>query len=294
MNKIDLVLLNQDVVYHLPSVFASIVGRVPCVVRKAGIGTGYQAKRMWHFLSYFPAEFIASSNAEYLHHLNMGLPFKKMVTVFEGVDLEEFVMEQSDPELRDALRIPDNAFVVGSISRIAEGKGHEDFIAAAAQVIKQVPGTMFLIVGDGDQNINIKLHNLVDELGIDGNVFFSGWRTDTEKLLRIMHVFVHCPNKWREGMGIATLEALACGKPVIITDNWGLAETTVDGYNGFVVSVGDYAKIAEKIILLLKNPQLREQMGRNSRIRAEKIFDIRKNVNIIENILAETYSDWKN
>ena len=98
---------------------------------------------------------------------------------------------------------------------------------------------------------------------------------------------MHCPNLWREGMGIATLEALASGKPVVITDNWGLSDTTQDGYNGFAVPIGDRKKLAEKILILIKDKELRTRMGLNSRARALELFDLRKNIKLIEKVMCE-------
>jgi glycosyltransferase involved in cell wall biosynthesis len=132
-----------------------------------------------------------------------------------------------------------------------------------------------------------KLQEQAKSLGIQDSVIFTGWRTDTVETLNAIDIFVHCPNLWREGMGIATLEALASGKPVVITDNWGLSDTTMDGYNGFVVPIGDKEKIAEKILVLLKDRELRTIMGMNSRARALELFDLHKNIKEIENIMHE-------
>jgi glycosyltransferase involved in cell wall biosynthesis len=231
---------------------------------------------------------VASSNAEYQNHINLGLPFKKMVTVWEGVDVTEFTPSLDGDEVREEFRIPSGTHIVGSISRIDEGKGHECLLRAAHLVVKEQPETVFLIVGDGDESIKAEMIQLAQTLGIKDSVIFAGWRTDVAKILNALDVFVHCPDTWLEGMGIATLEAIACGKPVVITENWGLVDTTADGHNGFIVPIGDHCRLADKIILLLEDGELRRQMGENARARAVQEFDIRKNVRSIEKIMLDT------
>jgi glycosyltransferase involved in cell wall biosynthesis len=287
--KIDLVLSNQEVMHQIPTIFAAAIIRIPCVVRKGGVGL-YDGYKMMKALSFLPDAFIPISHAEYNFHIESGFPYKKMAVIFAGVDVDEFKPGQKVTKIHDEFGIAPGTPIIGLISRIDKGKGHEDVIAAAAMVLKEFPYAMFLIVGAENDSL---LKNLIDQsnsLGLQDKVIFAGWRTDTADIMREIDIFVHCPNIWREGMGIATLEALASGKPVVITDNWGLSETTKDGLNGFVVPIGDREKIAESILTLLKDKDLREKMGANSRARAHELFDIRKNVKLIENIMSEILS----
>jgi len=288
--KIDLVLLNQDVIYHMPAILAAAIARVPCVVRKGGVGVHNPGKRMWKMLSSFPKVFIASSHAEYNFHTESGFPYKKMVVIFEGVDVEAFKPGQKTQALHDEFGIAPGIQLIGLISRIDEGKGHEDVIGAASIVLREFPDAVFLIVGDEDKSIMSNLLNQVKSSGLEGKVIFTGWRKDTSEILKEIDIFVHCPNTWREGMGIATLEALASAKPVVITDNWGLSDTTQHGFNGFVVPIGHRGKIADGILSLLRDRQLRMKMGANSRLRACELFDITKNIKSIEHIMLETLS----
>jgi glycosyltransferase involved in cell wall biosynthesis len=286
--KIDLILLNQDVVFHIPAIIASIVTRIPCVVRKGGVGVHPNKKIIWKILSYFPEFFVASSHAEYNFHIESGFPYKQMAIVYEGVDVSEFQPRPKIKNIHDEYSIPYDTKLIGLISRFDEGKGHEDVIAAAPEILKEFSQVIFLIVGDGEAFIKNKLIEQVKSLRLQDKIIFTGWRTDALDILNAIDIFVHCPNQFREGMGIATLEALASGKPVIITDNWGLSDTTEDGFNGFVVAIGDRKMICEKILRLLKDNELHDRMGVNSRMRALEFFDIRKNIKMIENIMLRT------
>ncbi len=283
---INIVLLNQEVIYHFPVVMAAKISGLPCIVRKGGVGTD-EGRKMRGFLSKFPDAFICSSNAEYRNHLDSKFAFKKLVTLYEGVDIDNFCPGLGDEQLRSKLGIHPNHLVIILLSRIVEGKGHDDLIDAAARVFVEFPKCIFLVVGDGDQRLKKELMDKAKFRHIDNRVIFTGWRTDTINLLRMADMYVHCPNKWREGMGIATLEAIACGKPAVITDNWGLADTVEDGFNGFVVPIGDTVALANRLLMLLNNEKLRVQMGEHSRERAIALFDIRKNVNKIESLMCD-------
>jgi glycosyltransferase involved in cell wall biosynthesis len=207
------------------------------------------------------------------------------------VDVDEFKPGISNKDIRSELGLDEDDLLIALISRIDEGKGHDDVLIAASIVLKEYPKCVFLIVGEGDNGdtkIKNSLEDLAKSLNIEKRVIFMGWRNDTLDILRTIDIFVHCPNKWREGMGIATLEAISCGKPVVITENWGLSDTTEDGVNGFVVPIGDTAALAERLLILLRDKDLRMRMGQHSRIRAQEMFNMHKNIKKIEKVLLET------
>jgi glycosyltransferase involved in cell wall biosynthesis len=292
-NKPDIIMYNQDVIYHIPKLIATKLSGVPCVVRKCGVGT-YEGKKKKKFLSGFPDVFICSSNAEYRNHLESNYSFKEMMVIYEGVDVDEFKPGTSDKDIRNELGLAQDDLLIALISRIDEGKGHDDLIKAASIVLKEFPKCVFLIVGDGDNGdtkIKNSLEDLSNSLNIEKKVIFTGWRNDTLDILRTIDIFVHCPNTWREGMGIATLEAISCGKPVVITDNWGLSDTTEDGSNGFVVPIGDTSALADRLLRLLKDKDMRATMGQHSRSRAQELFNMKKNIKKIEEILIRTVTN---
>jgi len=291
--KIKIMLISSDVINtgNIPPLLAAQFTGIFLVVRKSGQGTIVNASRIQRFFSNYVDLFIASSNSEADFHKEQGLPFKKMVTLYEGIDLDDYQPSGNNLKIRDEFKIPPEQFVACSVSRFSAGKGHIDFLKAANLVVKQSPQAMFLIVGGAvnpeAKSIEKQLKEETQRLGLEKNVIFTGWRADITDILRASDIFVHCPNEWREAMGIATLEAMACGKPTVVTKNSGLAETTLDNVSGFVVAPGDYKMIAEKIILLAQNTPKRLEMGKNARGRAEQLFDIRRNVRETETLLKD-------
>jgi glycosyltransferase involved in cell wall biosynthesis len=289
--NIDLVFFGSDVAYNFPCILAAKILRKKCIVRKSGWGTVRKLSKTRFIFSKLVDIYIASSEAELSAHQSNKLPYKRIVRIYEGVDLHSFLPAVPSGKIRKEFGIEPNIPVVCSVSRIDEGKGHLDLLKAAKLVIKNDPRVIFLIVGDDfdfeNGYLKKELLHEVSVMGIKDNVIFAGWREDVRDILKEIDIFVHCPNEWREGMSIATLEALASGKPAVITSNWGLAETVIDGYNGFHVPIGDFKKLSDRIMILTKNKNLILQMGNNARAYSEKMFDIAKNAAETEKLILE-------
>jgi glycosyltransferase involved in cell wall biosynthesis len=285
--NIRLVILNNDLHYHIPGVLAAKLAGARCICRKAGIGGGRKIKKV---LGRFVDVFLAISQATALDQVQMKVPTKRLVTFYEGVDIDKFDPTKTGREIRVEFNLSEDTPIIGSIARMDVGKGQLELIQAAALVVKEFPRAIFLIVGDDLEFGGVLLERLKQEAalsGVTGNIIFTGWRTDIPNILAGIDVFVHCPTGWAEGLGIATLEAMAMGKPSIVSDNFGLTETTEDKVTGFVVPKGDTLALSQAILTLLKDRKLASDMGRRARLRAERLFDIRKNVKQAEKLFLE-------
>jgi glycosyltransferase involved in cell wall biosynthesis len=287
--RIDLIVLNNDVHFHPVGALAARISGIPCICRKAGgIGEG---KRLKKVLTGWIDLFIAISGPTAKDQLENNSATKRMVSIYEGIDLEKFTVSSCHPETRSALGIPPEVKVVGYISRLVTGKGHNEFIEAAARIKERYQGVVFLIVGEDkaakESTLMAELRSKVNKLGLADSVFFTGWRTDIPEILSILDVFVHCPTTWIEGLGIAHLEAMAMGKPTVVSDNGGLREAAIDGITGFVVPPGDIAELSAAVLKLLMNSELARQLGSNARKRTEEIFNAAENTRKLEAIFEE-------
>ena len=219
------------------------------------------------------------------------LATKRIVSIFEGVDLERFDPSSLHPELRKELGISKDKKIVACISRLIEGKGHRELVEAAASVVGNYEDVVFLIVGDGGNGMSgpfVKnLKSRIQNLGLAHHFIFAGWRTDVPEILSLVDLFVHCPTTWIEGLGIAHLEAMAMGKPTVVSHNGGLPDAAVDGVTGFVVPPGDVDSLSSAILKLLNDDELSLRLGRNARRRVEELFDMKKNTRKMEVLLQE-------
>ncbi len=283
--NVDLVFLNNDLHYHISSVIAARWASVPCVCRKAGIGGGKIIKRLLHP---WVKLFIASSDGARRDYNLEKLPDGKLILIYEGVDLSRFNHLMNGKAKRQEFNIPIDAVLVGSIARIASGKGQFELIDAAPYILKKCPNVRFIIIGDDVEGNGRLLHELkakAELLGVSPYCTFTGWRTDIPDLLDAIDIFVHNPNGWLEALGITTLEAMAMAKPTVVTDNWGLSETTENGITGYVIPPDDQDSLVNAITELASDSEKINRMGKKARERTETLFDIRKNVKATEEII---------
>ncbi len=167
--------------------------------------------------------------------------------------------------------------VLAIISRLFQWKGHRELIRALAIVKEQDPNFRLLIVGEDDQraapeqgSFKAELMQLVKDLGLDQQVIFTGFRRDIPQLLAAADIF-SMPT-FEEPCAVAFLEAMAMAKPVIALGNGGTLQLVDQGQGGLLSTPGDIDQLAANILMLLRNPLLRKQMGDYGRKRVEQYF----------------------
>jgi len=148
--------------------------------------------------------------------------------------------------------------IVSCIGRLQNSqKGQIFLLKAAALILKELPETRFLIVGDGPDLS--RFQRVAKEEGVDKNVIFTGFRDDIPAILGLSDIFA-MPSLY-EGFPIALVEAMNLRKPIVGFPANGIQEAITDGVNGFLVPFGNVELLAERIIYLLKNPKEAKNMG---------------------------------
>jgi ribosomal protein S18 acetylase RimI-like enzyme len=201
----------------------------------------------------------------------------RSVFLGNGTDVTTFDPDAVPVERMSAIRtelgIPDGAVVVGTVGRLVAEKGYRELFAAARRVRDEHAEVVFLVVGDRDTAKSESIPAAeVDRARAD--VAFAGWREDVRELLALMDVFV-LPS-WREGVPRSAIEAAAMGRPMVVTDIRGCREVVRDGIEGILVPPRDPPRLAEAILELVRDPALRDRMGKAARRRAEDRFDERR------------------
>lgn len=159
------------------------------------------------------------------------------------------------------------------MGRLLQEKGVLDFVAAARLVRQQFPKAEFMVVGGADDNPDAIDEVKVKEWVRSGLIQWPGMVSDVRPWLERASVFV-LPSYYREGKPRTIQEAMAMGRPIITTDSPGCRETVEPGRNGFLVPVRQPAALAEAMRRFLAQPQLIEEMGRESRRMAEETYDV--------------------
>ncbi len=153
--------------------------------------------------------------------------------------------------LREELRLPEEARVIGTIGACLPRKSHHLFLEAAAGVAAQDPHAYFLIIGDGA--LRPKLEALAVSLGIAERVRFTGVRHDIPELLSLLDVYMR-PGVVEGFAGITALEALGVGVPTVAFETEDVKVAVIDGQTGVLVPCGDTQALARAILGLLRDP----------------------------------------
>jgi glycosyltransferase involved in cell wall biosynthesis len=188
-------------------------------------------------------------------------------------------------DLRKNLGLPEDYLVVTMVAVICSRKDHTTFVRAAKLVRAHTHKCIFLAVGDGEARGTYE--RMAKNEGLADTVRFLGSRTDIEAILGATDISVLASMKNHgEGISNAILESMACGLPVIATDNGGTREIIEDGRSGYIVANADYRSIAEKIIHLYRHPDIAEQFGKRGKEIVEKKFSIAAMVQRFEEIIG--------
>lgn len=210
---------------------------------------------------------------------------EKMVTIYNGLAIDQFCPAQGDECLKEKLGFSSRNLVVGTVARLIPEKGIQYFLESAVQIKNARKGQPigFLIVGDGP--FRPVLEKQAQRLDLGQQVFFTGYKEEIKELLSIVDIFV-LPSL-SEGLGIALLEAMAMGKPVIGSQVGGIPEVIQPGVNGYLFPPADFICLTEAILQLVDNPLARFRMGQEGRRIVEEKFSLQKMVESIEDLYCE-------
>lgn len=195
-----------------------------------------------------------------------------------GLDIDKFKNVVVDKVgKRQELSLPEDAFVILSVGELNKNKNHEVVIRAIAKI--KNPDIHYLVCGKG--NLDGHLRNLSKELGLEDQVHLLGFRKDIPEICKISDVFAF--PSYREGLGMAALEAMACGLPIITSNVHGIVDYSIDGETGYNCSPTDVDSFSKYIKNLYLDIEKRNRMTANN-IEAVKKFNQLNVLNLMEQI----------
>jgi len=194
-----------------------------------------------------------------------GVEQRKIRVIHSGIEL---------PRLHNGTGRPvaSNGAVVGTAGVLEERKGHRYLLEAAAILKEQGLRVRYRIAGSG--SMGERLREMVSGYGLRTEVEFLGFVDDIWRFLETIDIFV-LPSR-HEGLGVAVLEAMAAGKPVVASRVGGLVDSVLDSVNGILVEPGDSAALAGAIRRLVCEPQLARAMGRRGYERVRENFTVER------------------
>lgn len=206
-----------------------------------------------------------------------------------GVDENRFCLREKNLALRRSFGIPDDAFVIVTAAELNKNKNQKIVIDALAYLKNKkgfdISKVYYLICGKGP-NLSV-LERQISEYNFKSQVKLLGFRTDMPEILSIADVFAFPSH--REGLGIAAVEALLCGVPLIVADNRGTREYAIDTVNSIVCRPDSVRDFANAIETLMVDKNYRDRLSKICR-RSGMIFTVHE----VEKTMKKVYGAWIN
>lgn len=209
------------------------------------------------------------------------MPSERVEVLYPGVNTRHFHPGVDGLRVRFQAGVDQSVPVVALLARFQSVKGHEVFVETARQIALQMPDVRFLVAGEdvhgvaADASYKARiLASVENDPFLRDRIHYLGFRDDSERVIGAADVVV-CTSDF-ESFGVALVEAMACGKPVVSTNHGGPAEIVVDGETGYLVPPRSPKMLAKKIIPLLRTPALRTVMGLAARRRVLAQFSAEK------------------
>lgn len=210
---------------------------------------------------------------------------KEIHVITNFVDTQRF--QHSDKEHFKKMLAPQGERILAHVSNFRKVKRVEDVIRVFEKIRKVIPSKL-LMIGDGPERPNAE--ELSRSLGVCNDMRFLGKQDQVDEILSITDLFI-LPSEY-ESFGLAALEAMACGVPVISTNTGGLPEINVPGVTGYLSDVGDIESMADGAIKILKDDTSLEEF-KSRALNHTKNFERGKIVPLYENLYINTIKDYK-
>jgi glycosyltransferase involved in cell wall biosynthesis len=228
------------------------------------------------------SEFVAASA------VTVGCQPGRVFHALNSLDASQWDYHIDGSLIRREFHIPSDTLVFTIVGRVALGKGHDLVLKALAQIKDRIPDFRFMIVGEDTSNpltgqsYVADLREQVRDLGLSQQVIFTGQRSDIPTILAACDLYTM--PALDEGFCLAILEAMAMKKAVIALDNGGPREFVEHGKSGLLSRPDDVEQLAENILTLVNDVNLREQMGTYARQRVDEYFTPQRLANEVEQI----------
>ena len=216
--------------------------------------------------------FSVSNQLRELYSRRTGFPAKKIDVIYNGVDSERFAPDASARErVRQELGIAADEFCIGAVGRLDPIKDYRTLLNAAEKVAEFRERWQVLVLGEGPEQP--QLQEWVDSRPkLKAHVRFLGRTTRVSQILNAFDAYVL--SSISEGISNSLLEAMATGLPVVASVTGGNPEVAVDGESGMLFPVGDSGRLAELLMTLSRESELRHRLGKNALRRVREQYSM--------------------
>jgi glycosyltransferase involved in cell wall biosynthesis len=246
--------------------------------------------RLWAALKYrLPDHVVTISQGIRQVLLGEGVPSERITCVPSAVDTAQYRPGRDAlPWFREEFGLPEDVLTIGMAAQFIERKGHATLLDAMPAVFARHPDARVLLFGQGPLSDAVGRRVAEDPL-LSSRVQLTGFRSDIDRILPCLDVLAH--PAYMEGLGVALLQAAACGVPIVGGRAGGIPEIVKPGLNGELIEPGDAIGLASALNRLLDSPELRARQGAAGRAWVEQHFSIdamvEGNLSVYHRLLAE-------
>jgi len=278
IKKFQVDIVHNNGIRHLQAPWAAKLSGANLVWHLNDINTPKVLKKLFLPFLYILADQIAVASEGVAESYFLGRKFNRRIcTLYAPVDTSKFQPGRASVQLKSQFDLKQPEAIVGIIANFNPVKGFEYFIHATAIIKNKRSNVKFIIVGsklDTATKYYKKILSLVEQLQLETNIIFTGFRHDIPEIMNLMDIYVL--SSVAEACPVVVLEAMASGKPVVGTNVGGVAEQIVDGETGILVPPKNPGAIADAVLYLLDHPEKARQMGFNGREHVKKYFSLEK------------------
>jgi glycosyltransferase involved in cell wall biosynthesis len=264
----DIIFIGRETfAWHVPDI--AITHAIPCVLRMAGTTTAgilngtHPETEARKLLKQFQKADLLVTPAFHLAESLRQLGLDKIEVIPNAVDLRQFSPRSKDETLLRGLGIGPDQTVVMHLSNLKMIKRPLDIVSSAERTLQQIPGLVYVIVGDGSCRQSMedacRQKHMIDKFRFVGWVEYSR----VPDYLNLADIVVMASEA--EGLARVYVETQACGRSLLASDVPGAREVVVDGENGLLFRTGDVDDLVAKTVVAARDPSLRAEIGRNAR-----------------------------
>lgn len=205
---------------------------------------------------------------------------RKLYRSYPGIQVENFQRSRTTLEAKQCIGIDPNLPVVGTVGRLSPEKGQSALIDAAPRILREYGPVNFLLVGDGPLMEELQQH--AAKRGVASAFHFVGFQPRPNCYIEAMDIAV-LPSL-SEGLPLTLIEFMAMGIPTVTSDLPCFREAFVDGESGLIAPQAEKDSLAEKLLLLLCQPQMAKKIGQNTQRLVSEKFSIQRLANDMMNL----------
>ncbi|BBG28810.1 glycosyltransferase family 4 protein [Zymobacter palmae] len=249
------------------------------------VGSKREKKDLFHRWAYGKVDRVLSISDETRERnvKALPLPADRITRLHHGIEIDQFpplASIEARHALLKELDLPTDRATICLPARVAEGKGHDVWVEALAQLPDDLPWHGVILGGTvwsqgGDEDYVERIEALIERLGLASRITFTGHRSDIRRLLPAFDVL--CIPSRNEAFGLTVIESMAAGRPVVGSNSGAIPELLAED-SGLLATYDDPASWAAQLTRLLKDESLQETLGRRGRERVEAHFSQQQHV----------------